>query len=504
MNVSADRPAGRLIKPLVADPEAASRLGDVLRAIAYGPEALHAASAVDSWARMAPSERDTPVLRRRLRDHSPETTLLRLFLLGDAVPERSAAVALSPDVLAAAIGAGMLGGDGDGVRSTVRLGWCDGVLVASDWEGDAIVAPDHVAGVAPASLTLADLTVRAPGVTALDVGTGGGVQALLAGKHARVVLGTDVNRRALALAAIGAALNGTPRAAWREGSLFEPVAGERFELVTVNPPFVISPDVAYVFRDGGGPGDSISHQAVAGSAKALKCGGWATVLCNWIEPSGGDWSQPVRRWLARTGCDGWILRYRSDDPVTYAALWNTQAGRLSEQSMEAALDRWLAYYDRVGIAAIVTGAVVIHRPAEGAGGHVWADDMTMAPDGPAGPQIQRVFAHRARLGNFGLGGKGTDSDLLDAVVVPLDGTVLDQSLVRRAGRYEPSGVSMRQQPGLGMMVEVAPDVLPVVLAFDGQSSIRRLLAERGNQQAAERVLETARRLLALGLVELAE
>jgi methylase of polypeptide subunit release factors len=30
---------------------------------------------------------------------------------------------------------------------------------------------------------------------------------------------------------------------------FAPVAGERFDLVVANPPFVISPDSSFVFRD---------------------------------------------------------------------------------------------------------------------------------------------------------------------------------------------------------------------------------------------------------------
>ena len=83
------------------------------------------------------------------------------------------------------------------------------MLVVSDWE-DGHLARDHVAGVGPASATLADLTVRRPGVEALDLGTGGGVQAFLTASHAASVVGTDLNQRALDLAALGAALNGTP------------------------------------------------------------------------------------------------------------------------------------------------------------------------------------------------------------------------------------------------------------------------------------------------------
>jgi Methylase of polypeptide chain release factors len=50
------------------------------------------------------------------------------------------------------------------------------------------------------SVTLASLTVRRDVASALDVGTGCGVQALLAAKHAERVVATDINERALAFA----------------------------------------------------------------------------------------------------------------------------------------------------------------------------------------------------------------------------------------------------------------------------------------------------------------
>src|SRR5438270_327403 len=77
---------------------------------------------------------------------------------------------------------------------------------------------------------------------ALDVGTGSGVQALLAARHAREVVATDVNPRALAYAELNAALNGFTNLECRAGSMFEPVAGETFDLITCNAPFVVSPE----------------------------------------------------------------------------------------------------------------------------------------------------------------------------------------------------------------------------------------------------------------------
>jgi len=73
----------------------------------------------------------------------------------------------------------------------------------------------------------------------LDLGCGWGAIGVAAAKSApggRVVL-TDVNRRAARLARENLARNRIPNAEVRVGSLFEPVAGEAFDLIATNPPF---------------------------------------------------------------------------------------------------------------------------------------------------------------------------------------------------------------------------------------------------------------------------
>ena len=59
-------------------------------------------------------------------------------------------------------------------------------------------------GVAPSSALLGNLTVRRPVERALDVGTGSGILAVLAARHAERVVATDLSERALAFAAFNA------------------------------------------------------------------------------------------------------------------------------------------------------------------------------------------------------------------------------------------------------------------------------------------------------------
>ncbi len=70
------------------------------------------------------------------------------------------------------------------------------------------------------------------------MGTGSGIGAVFAARRGFRVVGVDLNPEAVRCARINALLNGLEdRIEIREGDLFGPVAGERFDLVLFNPPF---------------------------------------------------------------------------------------------------------------------------------------------------------------------------------------------------------------------------------------------------------------------------
>ncbi|MGZ8740637.1 MAG: methyltransferase, partial [Gaiellaceae bacterium] len=126
----------------------------------------------------------------------------------------------------------------------------EGLEIASD-PAEREYEEDFVLGAGPASRLLARLTIRQHANAVLDLGTGSGVQALLASRHADRVVAVDVNSRALAIGELNARSNGIVNVEWRKGSWLEPVWGERFDLVVSNPPYVISPDSSYSYRDSG-------------------------------------------------------------------------------------------------------------------------------------------------------------------------------------------------------------------------------------------------------------
>ena len=88
------------------------------------------------------------------------------------------------------------------------------------------------------ALLIENLTLRRTD-RVLDLGCGWGAVGVAAAKSAtsgHVVL-TDVNRRATRLARENLERNRVKNAEVRVGSLFEPVAEERFDVIATNPPF---------------------------------------------------------------------------------------------------------------------------------------------------------------------------------------------------------------------------------------------------------------------------
>ena len=237
---------------------------------------------------------------RATRDRSPLATLTRLFLLGATEDEPAVAAALPRTGIADAVGAGRAGArrrrDPGRARHPAVLGRRAEFLLVSDLDSDTRPGPvrrDHVLGIGAASVTLARAVIREPVDRALDVGTGCGIQALHLAGHAGSVVATDVNPRALALAAATARLNGQH---WdlRAGSMYEPVAGEDFDLIVCNPPFVIGDgEMRYSYRDSGLAGDGICQALIEGVAAHLRPGGTAQLLANWIVREDTDWRERV-------------------------------------------------------------------------------------------------------------------------------------------------------------------------------------------------------------------
>jgi methylase of polypeptide subunit release factors len=421
------------------------------------------------------------VRERRLAGIEPLGTLIKLFVLDRPVAAAAAEQALAPLSLPELEQLGLLAASGGEVQPRVRLVPHDEILIASDRRLDSDTEqPDHVAGVHGPSLTLSHLTVRRPVERALDMGTGSGVQAILAARHSDHVVATDLNERALNFAAFNAVLNGAENVEFRVGSFFEPVAGERFNLVTTNPPYVISPESAFLFRDSGLEGDRVSREVVGAAPAHIEEGGFATILASWANTPGEDWTAPLRAWLEGSGCDAWLLHHGTNDPLTHAANWNRGSHTDDPEGLGEAIDRWLAYLERLGIEGVAYGAIVLRRRS-GAENWVCANELPPERLKPAGEQILRVFEAQDYLA-----GLADDRELLDGTFALAPHDLLEQRGEFRDGSWVLAEVSATLQDGLGLRAGLDPMTVEVLSGLDGVRKLHRVVEEQARRNQVDR------------------
>jgi SAM-dependent methyltransferase len=441
---------------------------------------------------------DTPLYLRRLDAGNPLHAQIQLFAMDAWVGEREARNALQPLDLDSAAELGLIERDGRGVRGIVRIAAHDGLWLAHDRHEDFMPNPerDHVLGVNPAAITLANLTPRAPVRATLDLGAGCGVQALLSARHSTVVAAVDINPRALAFARFNALLNGAGNVDCLAGDMFAPVAERRFDLIVCNPPYVISPDSRFVFRDSGQPGDTICERVVRGAARQLEDGGFASILCNWALRRGEAWSAPLERWVLGSGCDAWLLKSDIQDPVTYAAIWNRSR---ETKSYAEALERWTGAYRELGIEAIGLGAVILRRRA----GANWvrADPMPANPVEPCHDQILRVFRAHDFLSRL-----RDARELLGHAFQLAPDHQIRQTLKGRDGRWVVERAEVALDSGFRFQGGVDGYALRFLASGDGRRTLGDVLDELGKEggcdanELADCATSVVQQMVALGLV----
>lgn len=396
-------------------------------------------------------------------ERRPLAVLVRLFLLGtheshDQV--RTAFPSTGPDDLVAV---GVLESVGP---STFRAALdirphSDGThdfLVVSDQDAAMRGGPvrhEHVLGVGGASVSLARAVIRTPVTRALDLGTGCGIQALHLDSHCAEIVVTDTNERALALAAATAQLNGM---SWdvRYGSLFDPVAGERFDLIVSNPPFVVGPGARdYIYRDSGLAGDALCRRIVEQVGDHLAPGGTAQVMANWIVREGDDWRDRVRDWLAGTGLHAWVVQRELADPTRYVSLWLADAGETPEQTAKRG-GEWLDWFAAQNIAGIGMGLITLRVPRAGERPEQILEEITGADELVTGPEADAFFARRAYLRDT------SDGRLLAARLSTAPVFLEEQSLPGPDG-WQQVGAAVRR-PGGPAAVMAVDEVMRALLA----------------------------------------
>ena len=471
--MSLPEPDPALCRALAADLDAAGYRTDALR---------------DAWGDAADGAlgrgHALPIRRRIAGDEGALAVVARLFGVGDTVPAEAASLAFPATGIAGLEALGLARMEDGMLRPTALVrpqAFIDEDAVgewwiASDLDEAALGGPlpeDHVLGVGGASLTLAGLQLTAPVDRALDLGCGCGIQSLRARRAAASVVATDVSHRALRYTRLNALLNGVDAISTRAGDMFAPVAGERFERIVSNPPFVITPRAtgvpAYEYRDGGRVGDALVAEFIAGVGAHLEPGGTAQLLGNWETRDGRAGLDRVRDWVDAAGLDAWVIERELLDPVAYAELWIRDAGTLpGTAEFDALLGAWLDDFAARGVSEVGFGYILLRRPAGSVTLARYERMLQPVPEHALGAHLGRSLAAHDRLLEL-------DDEALTASLLIVAGDVTE-ARHHLPGAEAPSVIELRQGGGFGRVLEVDPALAALVGACDGDLAVGPLIA----------------------------
>lgn len=376
----------------------------------------------------------------------------------------------------------------------------EGLVLAHDQDDAASLEPHSVMGVTQTSRTLVNATPVRPIRSALDLGCGSGLFAMLAAGRADHVVATDLNPRACEYVQENAARNGFTNIEARVGSLFEPVGDDRFDLITSNLPFVVSPDTDYVFRDGGLGGDEISRLAVSEAPNHLTDGGVAVVTASWAVRGDESWRDTVAGWVGPLDCDAWVLGGATQTPEDYIHRWN--AALLSDDpgGYATTRQRWLDYYSDEGIRELCYGVIVLQRRV---GATRWQriDTQATSPTSGGGAQVDRALRHGPRFADM------TAAVVEQAAVSLVAPHRLNQRLDFGEDGYSAMAATMVLEATCGVTGTVEPLTAQVLLRLDGETPLGPLIDEAvaatgiSRAEIARPALDNIRTLVESGLLD---
>ena len=256
-----------------------------------------------------------------------------------------------------------------------------------------------------------------------------------------------------------------------EGDLFQPVTGQTFDLIIANPPFVISPEGRFIYRDSGMAGDQICQEIVRQAPALMNEGGFCQVLCNWAEFAEEEWGQRLAKWFEGSGCDVWVMRSESQDVETYASTWIRHTEQGERQTLAARFKDWMSYYEQMGIGRIGAGLINMRRTSRQPN---WfrADESPEKMLGPCGDFVVQGFGTRDFLASL-----GGDSRLLEMRFRAPDALRLHREFAPSKDGWHETESRIQLTRGLAYSGNIDPYVAEFLIKCDGKRPIKDLLTE---------------------------
>ena len=429
-----------------------------------GYDAEHLAERLGSAA--PPRPENLPTALHRTREANAANALARLFLIGASLEESLAKDTLPTAIRETCLDAGLLVSSDGRVRATAVIVPVGGLLVASD--AFAMLGSEDARDfVLPASTHsanyLARVTLRDAVGRMLDLGCGCGIHALLAASHSETVIATDISGAAIRYTEFNAALNGIGNVECRAGDLFMPVAGEHFDLIVCNPPFVPAPGEEFTYRDNPLELDEFCRRLARSAPEYLAEGGCLQMLCESVEIAGENWHERIRSWVHGSGCDAWLLHGLPIAPADYVAR-RSQDIVGNKPAPSDSYAAWLSYLQERNVAAVHPGMLVLRRRQ----GRNWLHVHNVASDvvRDAGDAVRRGVAACDFLDTV-----ADDDALLGATLAIAPQLTLDQKFRRADGAWRPERSILRMDDGLAMDAEVDVPVMAFLNQLDGSSAL---------------------------------
>jgi len=446
-----------------------------------------------------PAPRQAQQMFDESREITTQNVLIRLFLLGSTIDEATVREFLPECIVTILADHGMLTIEAGMAEPRIVIIPVDDLLFVSD--AFHILGGPHASEfVLPASTHSANFlrltTMRDPVDRVLDLGCGCGILALFAARHAEQVVATDVSDPAIRYTQINAGLNGFDNIECRLGSVFEPVAGDTFDLIVSNPPFVIGPGDHFEYRDNQLQLDEFCRILVREAPQYMNDDGFLQLLCEWVEIANQPWRQRVETWVSGLGCDAWVLHSAPRAPASYV---EQRTSDISGEGVDtgAAVEEWIHYFDEHDVHAIHPGLLVLRKRT----GNNWLHFQNLPADVvvAAGGAVARQFA----ACDF-LEACNDDESLLEANIGLAEALAAYQQ-----GEDDPKGpvIVLKLTDGLSMDAEIDGPVAAFINLFNGDRTVGECISEFSNatsasaEQLAPDLLSIVRTFVLRGFLE---
>ncbi len=450
------------------------------------------------------NEKTVPRVLSRTAAGTPTDTFIRLFFLSVPVSREQAALAFAPHPLEDFARAGLIALSDTEVTPLIQVVPDEGGRLLFDPAGlNSEMDPDHVMGIGPSSN---EVGLMMPGrfESAADLGTGCGGLAVRWARRCGRVLATDINPRAVLMSRYNAVVNRVDTLEVREGSLFEPLQGEQFDFISMNPPFVLAPDRKFIFRDGGFDGDGFVQAVIRGAPAHLVPGGFLRMTVAWACVEGQRWQDRIRSWIP-PGCDAWVTTRIKQSVPTYVESWIHESEGLKGEAYRLRFNQWTEALEANGIEEIRTGLLCMRRRPESAPGGsaaTWfeaAEDIDGA-DHTGGLLLDRFFETRDRLAGL------DDDEVLDLPFRVAPDVRFVQDTYSVGEGWVPESVVLKMTRGFHFRVAIDGRIAGVLAYCNGVRTLRSLADElaislgANFEQLFAAVAKGSRRLAELGFL----